>query len=123
MSDFDTFHHVHLVWTLAEDTALLRIRRENPNMTWVKVAEQIPYRTAKQCRERWVNHLAPTISKKEWTLEEDLQLIYLAKKFDRHWSAISKNMKGRAPLACRNHFNALQKRLLNTKTKKQETNE
>ncbi|CAN0488195.1 unnamed protein product, partial [Laminaria digitata] len=31
----------------------------------------LPGRLGKQCRERWFNHLDPTVKKSEWTPRED----------------------------------------------------
>lgn len=33
------------------------------------------HRTGKQCRERWLNHLDPSIKKEPWTEEEDQLLL------------------------------------------------
>lgn len=32
------------------------------------------FRTGKQCRERWQNHLRPNIKKGNWTIEEEEQI-------------------------------------------------
>jgi len=42
---------------------------------WGEVASIIEGRTAKQCRERWKNHLDPSINKGPWTEDEDKQLM------------------------------------------------
>lgn len=38
---------------------------------WSVVASRLPGRIGKQCRERWFNHLDPSIKKGEWSPEED----------------------------------------------------
>ncbi len=40
------------------------------------VAQSLPERTGKQCRERWHNHLGAGIKKGDWT-EEVMKLIVL----------------------------------------------
>ena len=42
---------------------------------WSKIANQIPGRIGKQCRERWFNHLSPNVNKERWTEEEDNVII------------------------------------------------
>lgn len=42
---------------------------------WSLIADKIPGRIGKQCRERWSNHLDPSLMKGEWTKEEDIALI------------------------------------------------
>ena len=39
--------------------------------SWTLVAQHLPGRTGKQCRERWHNHLDPSINKGPWSEEED----------------------------------------------------
>eukprot|EP00964_Phaeocystis_antarctica_P144353 scaffold110112_cov39-Phaeocystis_antarctica.AAC.1 len=46
-------------WTAEEDLTLARIVEECGPGRWTKVAQQLPGRMGKQCRERWFNHLAP----------------------------------------------------------------
>lgn len=38
---------------------------------WSSVASMLPGRLGKQCRERWFNHLDPSVKKSEWTSRED----------------------------------------------------
>lgn len=38
---------------------------------WSKIAVLIPGRLGKQCRERWFNHLDPSLTKTVWTTRED----------------------------------------------------
>ncbi len=38
---------------------------------WSQIAQQLPGRIGKQCRERWHNHLNPAINKDPWSEEED----------------------------------------------------
>lgn len=35
------------------------------------MARLLPGRMGKQCRERWFNHLDPSVKKTEWTPRED----------------------------------------------------
>jgi hypothetical protein len=40
---------------------------------------QLPGRIGKQCRERWFNHLDPSIKKGDWATDEDI-IIYEAQR-------------------------------------------
>lgn len=57
---------------------------------WTIIAEHIPGRTAKQCRERWSNHLDPNVNKGEWTPEEDKTIIQGHRQCGNRWSVIAK---------------------------------
>lgn len=67
-------HRAH--WTEEEDALLTRAVQEvgGPNRKWKQIAALIPGRTNVQCRERWVNHLDPAVSKEDWTREVCLNL-------------------------------------------------
>lgn len=67
-------------------------------------------RTAKQCRERWVNHLRPDIRKGCWTEEEDAKLIGLhAQQRIRHqYTKIAEDL-GRSGIDVRNRIYSTQR--------------
>lgn len=39
------------------------------------VSERKYFRSSKQCREYWINHLSPALSKLPWKYREDFNLI------------------------------------------------
>ena len=51
-------------------------------------------RSVSRCRERWTNHLDTQITKKGWSIEEDLLLMNRVYEGDRKWSEISKMFNG-----------------------------
>ena len=54
-------------WSEQEDKIVFDIVNQNgvENVKWAQVADHLPGRIGKQCRERWHNHLDPKISKDE----------------------------------------------------------
>lgn len=58
-------------WTSAEDEVLKKLIEEHGARHWSNLAQHIPGRLGKQCRERWFNHLCPDVRKGGWTPEED----------------------------------------------------
>ena len=67
-------------WKPDEDKQLISLVSSFGPQNWTRIAEFIPHRSGKQCRERWHNHLNPNINKQKWSLEEDRILIEAHKK-------------------------------------------
>lgn len=60
-------------WRPEEDAIILRCLADGLTK-WSEIAERIPGRIGKQCRERYFNHLDPNINKNPWSTEEDIVL-------------------------------------------------
>lgn len=69
--------------------------------------ESVAYKTPKQCRDRWVNHLDPKLIQTPWTEKEEATLIEKHKSFGCKWSVISHFFKGRSSNSVKNHFYSL----------------
>ena len=54
-------------WTPEEDQLVLLLVEKNGPQKWTSIAENLPGRIGKQCRERWHNHLNPNIKKDNWS--------------------------------------------------------
>ena len=56
-------------WTKEEDELVKKLVDNHGPSKWTFIAEHLPGRIGKQCRERWHNHLNPAIKKDSWTEE------------------------------------------------------
>ena len=79
---------------------------------WQKVAEALPGRLPKQCRERWLYRINPEIVKDKWTIEEEVKLLKLYQEFGSKWSKIATYFSGRTDAHLKNRYNqSLKKRI------------
>ena len=66
-----------MAWSAEEDDRLSALVAEHGAKRWSVIAELMPGRIGKQCRERWHNHVNPAVRKEEWTNEEDARILEL----------------------------------------------
>ncbi|OMJ86160.1 hypothetical protein SteCoe_12360 [Stentor coeruleus] len=103
-------------WNKKEDEVLTNLVQTKGETSWKKISDLMALqnfekrKTAKQCRNRWVNCIDPLISQKPWTPDEQLYLINLYKMIGSNWSSVSDYFEGRPPEAVKNQFYSIIKK-------------
>ena len=99
-------------WTAEEDNVVVKMVTEVGvrNVKWSVIAAAVNGRLGKQVRERWYNHLDPTLNKGPWTAEEDAKLVRLQKQLGNRWVEIAKHMEGRSENGIKNRWNSAKRR-------------
>lgn len=92
----------------AKLTQLVEVSKDKMNEKnyWGRIAEQMPGRTARQCRGRWSNYISPNVQKTNWTPEKDDVLRRSVEGVGPKWGTIS-NFTNESPNSCKNRYNIL----------------
>tara|TARA_B100000459_G_scaffold147498_1_gene117987 strand:+ start:829 stop:2034 length:1206 start_codon:yes stop_codon:yes gene_type:complete len=83
-------------WSNQEDECLLHAVEIHGTRYWKKIAEHVPGRNGKQCRERYVNQLDPNLNKDKFTDVEDAIILREYNKIGPRWSVIARLLSNRS---------------------------
>lgn len=105
-------------FTKDEDHLLTRAAIKYKQSSWNKIAQCVPGKTPKQCRDRWTNYLQPSLNFEPWSSQEDQLLISLVNKYGTHWTRMKKHFPNRSTNSMKNRWYKLiknQEKAINSK--------
>jgi hypothetical protein len=97
-------------WSPEEDARLESVVATYGSSNWRNVALLLPGRSGKQCRERWLVHMAPDNLNEDWTPQEDVIHVSKQGEFGNHWAKIKAFLPGRSLVSVKNRWNWLCRR-------------
>lgn len=106
-------------FTIKEDQELINVVSTFGSNNWNKISEELSkqagfMKTAKQCRDRYLNYLSPNIqNKKEWTIEEDKCLIFYHLLYPNRWHFITQFLPGRSEVSIKNRYKQIENETMN----------
>lgn len=92
-------------FTEEEDLKLCQLVEQNGARNWNIIAQSIPGRTGRQCRDRYQNYLCPGFFNGQWTKEEDELLHEKFLLMPYKWSKMMKYFPKRTASSIRNRWN------------------
>lgn len=92
-------------FSISEDIMLKNIVSIFGAKNWKLIALLMPNRTARQCRDRYANYLAPGFTHSEWTNQEDQLLSQKYLEYGPCWSKIQKFFPNRTSNSIKNRYN------------------
>jgi hypothetical protein len=97
-------------WTPAEDQLLDAAVAQFGQESWRRIATLVHGRNSKQCRERWLGHMAPDNTKDQWSAQEDMILVERQALTGNQWAKIKTFLPGRSLISIKNRWNWLCRR-------------
>jgi hypothetical protein len=91
-------------FTPAEDIKLAELVAVHGESNWTTIAELMPNRNVRQCRERWSIYLSPAVKTGPWSEAEDSLLVNKFKEIGPKWKKLEEFLPGRTDISIKNHY-------------------
>lgn len=92
-------------FTEEEDKRLKELAETYGAKKWDLIAEQMPGRNGRQCRDRYRNYLVPGFFNGQWQQSEDDLLKKLYEEIGPQWAKMMKYFNGRSSNSLKNRWN------------------
>lgn len=103
-------HRAKDKFTAEDDERLKDIIGDTEEINWREVAEKMGNKNVRQCKDRWINYLSPTVNRTKFSLQEDIMLLEKYKNFGPKWVFISKFFENRTDVSIKARFLILKRR-------------
>jgi hypothetical protein len=90
-----------------EDEQLALLVEEFGAKSWDSIADRMPGRTSRQCRDRWTFYLSPSVNLTLWRPDEDELLFRNVKELGCKWTLLCAFFQDRTPINIKNRWNSV----------------
>ena len=104
--------HPRAQFTDEEDAKLIELVETYGDRNWKNIADKMPGRNTRQCRERYQNYLSPNLDKGPWTNEEDTLLICKYIELGSKWKTIALYFPKRTDISVKNRMHKIARNLM-----------
>lgn len=101
--------HSKSKFTATEDQQILELVQKHGDQNWALIASKIKGRSTRQCRERYMNYLCPSVNNAPWTAEEDELLLLKREILGSRWKAIADFFPNRTDINVKNRWLKLER--------------
>lgn len=89
------------------------------SIDWNEISKNMKtWRNARQCRERWINYLSPSVVNGPWTIEEEDLLRQKYNELGPRWKKIALFFPTRTDINVKSHYHLLERRIKKEEKKK-----
>ena len=92
-------------FTPVEDQKLQELVGQFGARRWRRIAQFMPGRTSRQCRDRYCNYLTPEFYNMKWTQEEDALLYQKFQELGSQWAKMTQFFPGKNANNIKNRWN------------------
>ena len=109
--------HPRRSFTQKEDDALIQLVNQYGTENWKKISTMMNDRNPRQCKERWINYLSPSIKNDPFSESEDALLRQKYEEFGPKWVKIAKFFDNRTDISIKCRWAVLKRRAMKKSTR------